>query len=60
VLRQGIDGYLATYATAQEDAEAFLANGERPVPGNVSSSELAAYTALAGVLLNLDETITKE
>ena len=30
------------------------------LPGNASPSELAAWTALARVVLNLDETITKE
>jgi hypothetical protein len=35
---------------------------DRPaeLPGGASASELAAWTALARVVLNLDETITKE
>jgi hypothetical protein len=32
----------------------------QPLPGNASAPELAAWTALARVVLNLDETITKE
>jgi hypothetical protein len=32
----------------------------QPLPANVSAPDLAAWTALARVVLNLDETITKE
>jgi hypothetical protein len=33
---------------------------EKPLPGNAAPADLAAWTALARVVLNLDETITKE
>jgi mono/diheme cytochrome c family protein len=35
-------------------------NAVASLPGNASPAELAAWTALARVVLNLDETITKE
>jgi hypothetical protein len=59
-LEAGLYGYAQTYTTAPQEAEALLANGEAPVPEGVDRIQLAAYTAVAGVILNLDETITKE
>ena len=40
-------------ATGEKDAKAKL-------PAGVTAAEAAAYTVVARVLLNLDETITKE
>jgi len=34
--------------------------GESPCDEKLSAAELAAYTAVAGLVLNLDETVTKE
>jgi hypothetical protein len=34
--------------------------GESPRPAEADAPELAAYTMVANLLLNLDETITKE
>jgi len=61
LLTSGLERYLQAYEAAPEEAAAFLKHGvtaeqeviDQPVP-------LAAYTALASTLLNLDETITKE
>ena len=41
-------------------AEALLAVGETPSGAGRDAGELAAWTAVANVLLNLDETITRE
>ena len=41
-------------------AEGLLAAGERPVGTDADRSEVAAYTAVVGLILNLDETLTKE
>jgi len=40
--------------------EALLSVGECPVPSEVNRSELAAWTVLANVLLNLDEALSRE
>ncbi len=40
-------------------AEALLKVGESPRPPGLDPAELAAWTAIGNVLLNLDETITK-
>jgi hypothetical protein len=37
-----------------------LAVGELPVPEGVDRNALAAWTTLAQVILNLDETLSKE
>lgn len=47
----------------QEDpdaARAFLSVGELPMKDGIDPQRLAALTAVASVILNLDETITKE
>ena len=43
-----------------EAAAALVAGGESGAPAGVGAVELAAYTALARALLNLDETMTKQ
>jgi hypothetical protein len=37
-----------------------ISTGEYPRDDKLESAELAAYTAVAGMILNLDEAITKE
>lgn len=49
------------FAQAPEAARLLLKAGASPAePGEASAEELAAYAAVASVLLNLDETITLE
>lgn len=60
VLRASLKGELATYAGRKDEAEALLKIGESPVDEKVAPVTLAAWTNLCTVLLNLDETITKE
>ncbi|MFM7818029.1 MAG: DUF1553 domain-containing protein, partial [Verrucomicrobiota bacterium] len=59
VLRRTYDTQLATFQADPEAAAALLKVGESPVPASASMPELAAMTAVASVLLNLNETITK-
>lgn len=49
----------AEYQKEPGDADALLKTGAAPVPTNVSKPELAAWTHVSRVLLNLHETITR-
>ncbi len=51
--------YLATYRADEEAARKLLAVGESEPPAPMDSAELAAWTMVGNLLLNLDETITK-
>jgi len=48
------------FAASPEFAEKLTKFGELKYPDHLDPIELAAYTTVAGILLNLDETITKE
>jgi hypothetical protein len=60
VLMRGLGRYRETFGRDPESAAQLLKHGESPVPPGLDPAELAAYTAVAGILLNLDETITLE
>lgn len=47
------------YAADTKAAEALLKVGDRPAPRDVELAELAAWTSVARVVLNLHETITR-
>ena len=47
------------FAQAADDAAAFIKIGESPVDAAIPPVELAALTAVANMILNLDEAITK-
>ena len=47
------------YQADTEAAQKAIAVGESPVPTDVSPNDLAAYTMVANLLLNLDEVVTK-
>jgi hypothetical protein len=47
------------YGSDRNAAQTFLNQGDSPV-GKLDARELAAYTAVASLILNLDETITRE
>jgi len=50
---------LVTYSREPELAAAMIANPANPPPSTFAPSELAAWTAVANVLLNLDEFLMK-
>jgi hypothetical protein len=49
----------ARYQENREAASRLVSVGESPRPDGLDVSELAAWTAIGNVLLNLDETVTK-
>jgi hypothetical protein len=52
--------HLDSYKSRPEAAVKLLSEGESPRPEDLDAGELAAYTAVASLILNLDETVTKE
>jgi hypothetical protein len=59
VARELLEKHLADYQRDPAAAEALLKVGQRPLPEAVDKSELAAWTNLGRVILNLHETITR-
>ncbi|MBB6051229.1 PSD1 and planctomycete cytochrome C domain-containing protein [Armatimonas rosea] len=59
-LQELLKKHLARYKAEPKAADEVLAVGLVPVPANVDKSELAAWTLVCRVLLNLHETITRE
>ena len=49
----------AEYTASLEDANALVATGEAPVMEGIEPAELAAWTSVARVILNLHETIMR-
>jgi hypothetical protein len=48
------------YSDSPAEAKALVASGESPAPKRLDPIALAAWTAVAQVMLNLDEAISKE
>ena len=59
VVQGALRKYLAKYQADPEAAKKLVAVGESPVNQQLNPSELAAYTMVASLLLNLDETLNK-
>jgi hypothetical protein len=60
VLGDALSSYLAEYKNRPDEARKYLSQGESPRDEELDPGELAAYSAVASLILNLDETITKE
>ncbi len=60
VLRAQLNEQLGVYKNYVEGAQKLLAVGESPAPAKADPAKLAAWTTVASVILNLDETVTKE
>jgi hypothetical protein len=60
ILLSDLQHHLEEYRKDPKAAVKLLSEGESPINEKLDVSELAAYTALASLILNFDETITKE
>jgi hypothetical protein len=60
ILANSLHNALDRFQSRPETAEHFLNIGERPRDPKLDAKELAAYAATASLILNLDETVTKE
>jgi hypothetical protein len=60
VLLAGYAGHLAHYRARPDAALDLIRTGEAPVLDGIDPAELAATMVVAGLILNLDETITRE
>ena len=60
VLLKTLDHYAARYRDDPKAALGVIGQGESIRDRKLETAELAAYAAIAGVILNLDELITKE
>jgi hypothetical protein len=59
-LERSIATFRKHFTKSQESADQLIQVGESPRDASIDSTELAAWTTLASVILNLDETLTKE
>ncbi len=59
ILSETLAAERARYQANETAAKQLIAVGDSPVPSDVPEAELAAYTLVANLLLNLDEAITR-
>ncbi len=59
ILRKTFDQMLNAYRADEQGARSFLSAGASPSDASIPVNELAAYTAVANMVLNMDEVITK-
>jgi hypothetical protein len=59
ILSSLLDKHTSEYHADPEAARKLVSIGQRPVPNALDLAELAAWTSVARVLLNLHETITR-
>jgi hypothetical protein len=60
ILLADLQDHLREYRKDPKAAVKLIMQGESPINEELDVSELAAYTATASLILNLDQTITKE
>jgi len=59
IVKQALDQYLVRYANDPAAARKVITVGESKPKANFAENELAAYTLLANLVLNLDETVNR-
>ena len=60
VLKAGFERRKKTFTESPEAAKALIMQGTSKPDPSLDANELAAYSATASVLLNLDRVITKD
>jgi hypothetical protein len=60
ILLDSLEHYRSRYSAAPEEAVALLSEGESKRDESLDPAEHAAYTAMASLILNMDEVMTKE
>jgi uncharacterized protein DUF1553 len=60
ILRDSLQYHLDYFSSGNNDVKAFLSQGEAGADASLNERELAAYASVGSLLLNLDETVTKE
>ena len=60
ILLESYQHHLANYEADRKAALQLVSQGERPRNPELNLAELASYTTVASLILNLDETISKE
>jgi hypothetical protein len=59
VLTETLNKQRQQFDSTPEAAKKAVSIGDSPIPCDISVPELAAYTMMANLLLNLDEVVTK-
>ena len=59
VVQETLDKHLAKYRASPDAAKQAIRAGESPPNSSLAEPELAAYTLVANLILNLDETLTR-
>jgi hypothetical protein len=60
VLHDSLQYHLDYFSDKKNDVKAFLSQGEAKPDPSLDERELAAYTSIGSLLLNLDEAVTKQ
>jgi len=60
ILLEGLHHHLQQYRNDRQSAEQLIASGDSQPDPLIDAAELAAYTAISSLMLNLDEVITKQ
>jgi hypothetical protein len=60
VLETALTRFRTYYRAHPDDAEKFLGQGDSPRDRRLDAGELAAYTGVASLLLNMDEAVTRQ
>ena len=59
IMRQSLDKHLTAYKAKPEEAKKAISYGESKPDEKLDPAELAAWTMLANLVMNLDEVVTK-